>query len=175
MHSFRTIWNWKHDLEMLAEAIFAAFRYMIHTAEWLDVDDKAAIVEKVNTIRFSSGIPQWILNDTAVLMHTPPYNASYSVFENDLRMYRQKFEWNLEPLLTGQALPLSYKVDGSSIYMDPDPSFNWNAYYFEQSVELWMGLTLPPIYNYSYPLALKFGLLGKFEFPAKSRIHRCTF
>lgn len=154
------IWNWKHDLEMLAESVFAASRYMIHTAEWLDVDDKAAIVEKVNTIGFSSGIPQWILNDSAVLKHTPPFDSRLSMTENDLRMFRQKFEWNLEPLKTGQALPLTAKYDGSSFYWDPDPNFNWNAYYFQKSVDLWMGLTLPPIYNYSYPLALKFGLLG---------------
>src|SRR5689334_18103280 len=77
---FRMMSNLKNDIELLAESVFAAFRFMIPTADWLAVKDKAAIVRKLNSIKFYSGIPEWMVDDDAVERHTPPYDPTQTRF-----------------------------------------------------------------------------------------------
>lgn len=141
--------EWKTDLHLIAESIFSAFRYMVSSADWLNDEDKGLILDKINAIKFKHGIPEWLKSDDNVNARTPTYNFSLSLVANDILTQKKLFERQLQPLLTGSI-------------QDSPPNFLVNAYYWQLKIRLMLGILLPPFYSNSYPLAVKYGSIGKF-------------
>lgn len=140
--------EWKTDINLIAESVFSAFRYMVASLDWLDAEDKARIIEKVNAIKFKHDIPEWIKRDETVEGRTPMYNFSLSLVANDILTQKKLFKQQLLPLTTG-------------VIQDSPPNFLVNAYYWQLKIRLLLGILLPPFYSNSYPLAVKYGSIGK--------------
>lgn len=121
---------------------------MVSSLDWLDAEDKARVVEKINAIKFKHGIPDWIKFDETVEAKTPRYNFSLSLVANDILTQKDLFNHQIQPLLTG-------------VLKDTPPNFLANAYYWQLKIRLMLGVLLPPFYSNSYPLAVKYGSIGK--------------
>lgn len=140
--------EWKYDIELMQQSTFSAFRYLVSGLDWLDSREKTMIMKKVREINFLSGIPEWIMRDDELKQIAPIFDAEKSLYENDLLNEGQKFVKKLRRLLNPRKIK------------DPDPIFDYGAFYRTKTIDVRLGFVLPPFYHFDYPLAKKYGTLG---------------
>lgn len=144
-------WNvdeWRSDIEVMADTVFSAFKFMIMTNDMLTNQDKSIIIKKVNAIKFSSGLPEWLNDDYAVDEHTIVFNSTYNAYENLLEINSNGLQKQLDMLIRGITTE------------DPEPSFAVVSDYWNFTISNQMGLALPPLFHPDYPLSMKYGFLG---------------
>lgn len=140
--------DWKYDIELMMQSLSSAFRYLVTGLDWLDSREKTIIIKKTRQITFLSGIPEWIMDDDELAEKSPHFDPMASLYENDLWNEGKKFRKTIERLLNPKKV------------VDPDPRFEYGAYYREKTIDLHLGFALPPFYHLHYPLAKKYGTLG---------------
>lgn len=143
--------NWRNDIIMIKESVFSAFRFLVYSMDWMDPEDKMVLINKVNNIDFYGGIPSWIMSDEIVESKTPYYYSNLSLITNEILAQKELFRQQMKPLITGF-------ID------DSPPNFFQNAFHNPEgasAINIFLGIQVPPVYSYTYPLAVKFGILGK--------------
>jgi predicted metalloendopeptidase len=139
----------RHDLDIMAETVFSAFKFLVAASDWLDAEEKVQIMNKVNRIKFYSGIPDWIQNNTEIDRRTIPLNPKASQVENMMTMLKMNFDRDLD-----------YVIGLRDVNLEEEPFLQVNAFYTSMSIQLKLGILVPPFYNPKYPLAVKYGGLG---------------
>lgn len=139
----------RHDLDIMAETVFSAFKFLVAASDWLDNEEKIAIIKKVNHIKFYSGIPDWIHNDTEIDRRTIPLNPKASMVENMITMMKLNFDRDLD-----------YVIGLRDSNLEEEPYLQVNAFYTSFSIQFKLGLLVPPFYSPKYPLAVKYGGIG---------------
>lgn len=142
--------EFRHDIQLIAETIFSAFRFLVYGSDWLNIEEKVAIIDKANQIKFFTGIPDWFKNDTEINQRTISVKQGASTVENFIMLAKKNFDRELN-LVLGNSDPNA----------DDEPDLVVNAYYSGMRIVLHSGWFIPPLYHPKYPLSLKYAHVGK--------------
>lgn len=146
-----TVKQWKNDVALIAQSVFDAFRYSIYSMDWMSINDKVKILQKLNEITFNGDLPDWLEDDVIVDNKTPEYRFDLDLIANDVLAQRKLHKDYMKPLIAG-------------VMDELPPSFVTNAYYFKMNIRILLGEQMPPYYRYTYPTAVKYGHYGNLNF-----------
>lgn len=48
--------NWRSEIQLIARNVFAAFRFLFNSADWLDEGEKVKLLEKLNIVQVDPGL-----------------------------------------------------------------------------------------------------------------------
>lgn len=141
--------EFRHDIELILETIFSAFKFLVFGSDWLNAEEKLAIIDKANQITFYTGIPDWFKNESEIERRTIAVSQGASTVENYITLMKQNFDHDLDLI-----------IGIGDVNAEDEPDLVVNAYYLSMHITLHAGYIIPPLYHPKYPLSLKYAHIG---------------
>uniref|UniRef100_A0A915HKY5 Peptidase M13 N-terminal domain-containing protein n=1 Tax=Romanomermis culicivorax TaxID=13658 RepID=A0A915HKY5_ROMCU len=159
--------DWIYDIEIIAESIFSAFKFLINNLSWLQPTQRILLIKKVGSFSVNIGLPPWIGDDQEINKRTPRYESSLSLVENDIKAQQSLFFNDiLRPLMVksidGEGTLAGgsrgdYSQMATSILT---PKFSDQVTRLGTKINIPFGAMVSQLYQDTAPLSMKFSRLG---------------